>query len=112
MWYKLDYIIKELFVLLNILFSVAGCRSVSMSKTNNEIPTIPGTISLYAMEKADCFRTCFDYENCHYIAMERIFNGVYCMIYLTAELVTLTMTPLNGAAFYTIECTGKIHVHV
>jgi len=107
MRYPLDYIIKGLFMLLNILFSGAGCRSVTMSKTSNVIATIPETLSLYTMEKADCFRTCFDYENCRYVAIERFSNGFYCRIYLTDGLVDFTLTPLNGVTFYTIECTGN-----
>ena len=94
------------------MFSIVGCRSVTTSKMSGEKPTVPGNISLYTMEKADCFRTCFDYENCHYIAMEGFSNGVYCMIYLTDGLVNFTLTPQNGAALYTIECTGNICIAV
>jgi len=82
---------------------------VTTSKINNEKPTLLGNISLYTMDKADCFRTCFDHENCHYVAIERFSNGVYCMIYLTDGLVNFTMTPWNGTAFYTFECTGDLY---
>ena len=83
---------------------------MTISKILGEIPTVPGNISLYTMERADCFRTCFDHENCHYVTMEAFSNGVYCMIYLTDGLVNFTLTPQNRASFYTIECTGNIHV--
>jgi len=82
-----------------------------MSKTSNKIPTISGNITLYAFEKADCFRTCFDHENCHYVGMEIVSNGVYCMIYLTDGLVDFTLTSSSGTVFYTIECTGNTYYH-
>lgn len=78
-----------------------------MSKIPNQIPIVPGNITFYTMEKAECFRACFDHEYCHYITTEIFSNGFYCMIYLIDGLVEFSLKTVNKAAFYTIECAGN-----